>query len=78
MPERKPEPEVGEVVGASYHSTPHQPPQNGRDEDFAQEEGIPASSMSESHTEENFGAGEGTPPPQDYGEDGEVINTTSG
>jgi len=78
VPEQKPEPEVGEVVGASYPPTPHQPSQNGQDEDFTPEEGIPPSSISEPHTEENFGVGEGTPPPQDYGEDGEVINTTFG
>jgi len=74
--EQKPKPKVGEVVGASHHITPPQSPQNERGEDFPPEEGNPPSSMSESHTEENFGVGEGTPPTQDHGEGEEVVPTT--
>jgi len=74
--EQKSEPEVAEVVGASHHTTPPQSPQNERGEDFTPEEGNPSSSESEPHTEENFGAGEGTPPTQDHGEGEEVVPTT--
>jgi len=66
----------GEVVEAVHYTTPHQPSQNRRDEDFTSEEGISSSSMPEPRTEENFEEGE-TPPPQDYNE-GEVVNTTYG
>jgi len=76
MSERKPEPKVGEVVGASHHPAPPQSPQNERGEDFPPEEENSPSSMSESHTEENFGAEEGTPSPQDYSEGEEVVPTT--
>jgi len=77
MSERKPEPRVGEVVGASHHPAPPQSSQNERGEDFPPEEENSPSSMSESHREENFGVGEGVPPPQDYGEDEGVVPTTS-
>ena len=75
--EQKSEPEAVEVVEASHHTTPPQSPQNERGEDFTPEEENSPSSMSEPHTEENFGAGEGTPPPQDYSDGEKVINTTS-
>ena len=68
-------PKVGEVVGASHHPTPSQPPQNERGEDFTPEKGDSPSSESEPHTEQNFGE-EGILP-QDYGKGEEVINTTS-
>ena len=68
---------VGGISEVVSHTTVPQSPQNERGEDFIPEEENSPSSMSEPHTEENFGAGEGTPPPQDYGEDGEVINITS-
>ena len=73
---QKLESEVGGVAKVVSHTTPPQSPQNERGEDFPPEEGSPPSSESEPHTEENFG-GEETPPPQDYGEGGGVINTTS-
>jgi len=75
--EQKIEPEVIDVVGASHHPTPHQSPQNERDEDFPPppEETLPP--IPEPHTEENLEAGEGIPPPQDYGEGEGVVPTTS-
>ena len=75
--EQKLESEVGGVAKVVSHTTPPQSPQNEQGEDFTSDEVVSPPSMSKSHTEENFGAGEGTPPPQDYGEDGEVINITS-
>lgn len=75
--EQKIDSEVGGVAKVVSYTTPLQSPQNERDEDFPPppEETLP--SMSESHTEENFGVGEGTPPPQDYGEGEGVVPTTS-
>jgi len=74
--EQKIDSEVGGVAKVVSYTTPPQSSQNERGEDFTPEEGNPPSSMSEPHTEENFG-GEETPPPQDYAEGGGVINTTS-
>ncbi len=75
--EKKSETEVGEVVGASQHPSPPQSPHDERDGVLPPEEGNTPPSMSESHAEEIFGAGEGMPPPQDYGEDEGVVPTTS-
>ena len=74
--ERKPEPEVGGVVGASYHSTPPQSPQNELGEDFPPEEGISPSSMSEPHTEQDFGEEGTSQQVEDHGEGEEVVPTT--
>ncbi len=74
--EQKIDSEVGGVAKVVSYTTPPQSSQNERGEDFTPEEGNPPSSMSEPHTEENFG-GEETPPPQDYAEGEGVINTTS-
>jgi len=75
--EEKSEAEVGEVVGASHHPSPPQSPHDERDGVLPPEEGDTPPSMSESHAEEIFGAGVGTPPPQDYTEDEGVVPTTS-
>ena len=74
--EQKIDSEVGGVAKVVSYTTPPQSSQNERGEDFTPEEGNPPSSMSEPHTEENFG-GEETLPPQDYAEGEGVINTTS-
>ena len=74
-PEQKPEPEAVEVVGASHHTTPSQSPQTGHHEDFVSDEVISPSSISKPHTEEDFG-GEETPPPPDYYEGENNIDTT--
>ena len=74
-PEQKPEPEAVEVVGASHHTTPSQSPQTGHHEDFVSDEVISPSSISKPHTEEDFG-GEETPPPPDYYEGKNNIDTT--
>ena len=68
---------VGGVAKVVSHITPPQSPHDERDEVFPPEEGNTPPSMSEPHTEENFGAGAGTPPPQDYGEGEGVVPTTS-
>ena len=77
IPEQKLEPEGGGAVEVIHHTTPPQSPQIKHYEDLEPEEVNSPSSESEPHTEQNFGE-DGTPPPQDYGEGEEVINTTFG
>jgi len=77
VPAQKLESERGEAVEVIHHTIPPQSPQIEYHEDLESEDVYSPSSESKPHTEENFGAGEGIPPPQDYGEGEGVVPTTS-